>query len=159
LDPQDFKDVMAAFPSGVTIVTTRDEVGAPQGATVSAFMSLSLDPPLVAVGLAKQANCLSLINYQGYFAVNFLAVGRDALSARFATPAVDRFEATQWVEVATGSPVLEAEVVGFVDCVVHEIVEAGDHSLVIGRVVAASAHGEREPLLYFRRRYGQVAVA
>jgi flavin reductase (DIM6/NTAB) family NADH-FMN oxidoreductase RutF len=159
VDAQDFKDVMAAFPSGVTVVTTRDEAGAPHGATVSAFMSLSLEPPLVVVSLAHQATCLELITAQGYFAVNILAAGRDEVSTRFATRAVDRFADTAWVEAVTGAPVLEADVVGFVDCAVHEVVEAGDHALVIGRVVAATASPERDPLLYFRRRYGQVDVA
>jgi flavin reductase (DIM6/NTAB) family NADH-FMN oxidoreductase RutF len=151
LDPREIRHVMGHFATGVTIITTKDEGGAPNGITANAFASLSLDPPLVLVCIDKKANCYHCFEESKLFAVNFLGEHQEHISTRFATKGVEKFEGIAWHAGHEGLPLLE-EAIGYIECVVTDTYEGGDHTIYLGRIVAAEATGDR-PLLFFKGKY------
>lgn len=150
----EFKQVCAQWASGVAIVTARSGEKV-HGMTVSAFSSVSLEPPLVLICAEKTTNTLPLIEESRVFAVNVLAAGQEALSTRFASKKDEwlRFEGLDWETGATGAPVLPGTQ-ACLDCRVVATHEAGDHLIYVGAVEWARVDDEREPLLYFGHRYG-----
>ena len=146
---------MGRFASGVTVVTTVDAEGHPSGITVSAFSSLSLDPPLALVCIDKRAPACAAISASGVFAVNVLADDQQALSQQFASRVEDRFSGVAWeAGPATGCPLL-AGTLAAMECRVHEIFPGGDHDIFVGELVATSA-AEGRPLAYWLGSYGDV---
>ncbi|WP_246210066.1 flavin reductase family protein [Nocardioides piscis] len=151
-----FRDVLGRYASGVTVVTTVSG-GIPTGMTCQSFTSVSLDPPLVAFLPTKQSRAFGSIQRAGTFCVNFLGRGQEAISNQFASRADDKFDGIEWEPSAgTGSPRL-AGTVGHVDCTVFAVHEAGDHYLVIGKVVDLAVDEAEEPLLYYRGAYRTTA--
>ena len=152
-DAQAFKDVMSMLASGVTVVTTLCD-GAPYGLTVSAFTSVSANPPRVLVCLGNDTDTMPLIDRSRCFAVNILASRQAALGPRFAklVPGVgDPFAALRYRAERTGAPILP-DCLAWLDCRVTSVLPAGDHTVFIGDVEAAAAHEQGgEPLLYYRR--------
>jgi 3-hydroxy-9,10-secoandrosta-1,3,5(10)-triene-9,17-dione monooxygenase reductase component len=147
-----FRDVLSRFASGVTVVTGTSG-GEPVGLTCQSFSSVSLDPPLVLFVPAKTSRAWPLIHRAGRFCVNFLAHDQAELSNTMASRGVDKFAGVPWQpSTATGSPVLEG-VLGYVDCAIHQVVEAGDHYVVIGRVLDLAEADSEHPLLFFRGQY------
>jgi len=150
-----FRDALGAFATGVTVVTTTWEQES-HGMTVSAFTSLSLEPPLVIVCLASRSRGCHLIARSGVFAVNVLAAGQANLSARFANRdrprGSDAFSGVETAPGATGCPVLRGAA-AHVDCAVQELHAGGDHTIVIGSVLAAGLRPQAAPLLYHRSSY------
>ncbi|HEU5036241.1 MAG TPA: flavin reductase family protein [Nocardioides sp.] len=149
-----FRDVLGRFASGVTVVTgtSHDE---PVGLTCQSFSSVSLEPPLVTFIPAKSSRAWPLIQRSGKFCVNFLAADQADLSNTMASRGVDKFADVKWTpSPQTGSPMLEGALAQ-VDCTIHAVHEAGDHYVVIGRVVDLISHdgGEQDPLLFFRGEY------
>ena len=155
IDPGDFRHVLGHFPTGVTVVTTAGEPGAgrPGGVTIGSFTSISLDPPLVGFYIGTDAGTRAAVEAAGHFCVNILADDQQQLSNRMASKADDKFEGLDYALSETGSPVLP-DVLGVIDCRVHEVVEAGDHDLIIGRVLSLSVLREASPLLFFKGQYG-----
>ena len=151
-----FRDVLGRFASGVTVVTASSDTG-PVGVTVQSFMSVSLEPPLVLAAIARSARSWPAIERAGAYCVNLLAADQEALAVRMATRGVDKFAGVECSpSPATGSPVL-AGGLGYVDCRIEAVHEAGDHFLVVGRVVDL-VHTDREhALLFYRGRYGAAA--
>lgn len=152
VDPELFRRALREWASGVTIVTSRrgDEI---HGMTVSAFTSVSLDPPLVLVCADKTSNTHGLIADSGIFAVHVLARGQDGLSNLFASKKDEerRFDDLECSTAATGAPILPG-VAAVLDCRVTAAHDAGDHVIYVGSVeVAHVTH--REPLLYHRGVY------
>ncbi len=147
-----FREVLGRYASGVTVVTTTED-GRPAGLTCQSFTSVSLDPPLVAFLPTRRSRSFAVIRRTGVFCVNFLAAGQDDISDRFAASDDDRFTSVDWSpSPGTGSPLL-AGIVGHVDCSVESVDRAGDHYVVIGRVVDLAAGAADEPLLYYRGAY------
>ena len=149
-----YRDALRHFPAGVTLVTLRAG-GEIHGLTVSAFASVSPEPPLVAVMIDHQHRAFELLELpDAVFAVNILAEEQHALSDRFAwEPEADRFEAGNWTTAATGAPVL-ADALAWLDCTIHSRHRAGSHSLYIGEVVASRVPRPGEsPLVYWNRGY------
>lgn len=149
-----FRDVLGRFASGVTVVTglSNDE---PVGLTCQSFSSVSLEPPLVLFIPAKTSRAWPLIQRSGRFCVNFLAADQAELSNTMASRGLDKFADVKWTpSAATGSPLLEGAL-AFVDCTIHQVHEAGDHYVVIGRVVDLSVDEDAaaEPLLFYRGQY------
>ena len=140
-----------AFPTGVTIATTRDDQGAPVGFTANSFTSVSLDPPLLLVCLARTASSYAAFAAAPRFAVSVLGAAQREASRAFATRGADKFAAVEWRTEATGAPVIEHAAAWF-DCETAESVDAGDHVILIGRILA---FGEAaiEPLGYWRGAY------
>lgn len=150
-DPEQFREAMAAFPSGVTIVTTGDWQGRWWGFTATSFCSLSLEPPLVLVCLAKDALCHPAFSKADSWVVHLLAAQFAPLARRFATKGVDKFSGSGFVENERGHPMLsDAGVV--LECELHDRHEAGDHTILVGRVYATTFH-EMTPAVYFRRGF------
>ncbi|MGH9457227.1 MAG: flavin reductase family protein [Thermoanaerobaculia bacterium] len=150
IDEAGFRKAMSCFASGVTIVTTEDE-GHWYGLTVSAFSSLSLDPPLVLVAIEKTTRAHEAIGRAERFAVNVLREEQESISNQFASRVEDRFDG---IDVRSGVlkiPVL-AEALAVIECRLREKLPGGDHSIFVGEVVAADIR-EGNPLLYFRSDY------
>ena len=149
---REFREVLGRFASGVTVVTTmsNDE---PVGMTCQSFSSVSLEPPLVVFIPAKSSRSWPLIQRSGKFCVNFLAADQAELSNTMASRGVDKFGEVKWTPAPeTGSPMF-AESLGYVDCQIHSVHEAGDHFVVIGRVLDLGMHDAEKPLLFFQGKY------
>jgi 3-hydroxy-9,10-secoandrosta-1,3,5(10)-triene-9,17-dione monooxygenase reductase component len=156
-----FRDVLGLFASGVTVVTSISD-GAPVGMTCQSFSSVSLEPPLVMFCPAKTSRAWPLMQRAGYFCVNILAGDQAEISNAMATKGSDKYDGIGWRAATTGAPLLDG-VLGYVDCTVHSVHEAGDHYVVIGRVKeldfgpASSDDGDHQPLLYYRGGYDTIA--
>ena len=144
-----FRTVMSCFPTGVTVVATRDAEGQPLGLTVNSFTSVSLDPPLVLVCINTHANSHDPLLAAGGFTVSVLSGAQADIAGRFATrPSEGRFEGVEWTPAPSGNPVL-AKCAAWLDCSIHEVVSAGDHTIVLARVEAAG--WTDQPALLFHR--------
>jgi flavin reductase (DIM6/NTAB) family NADH-FMN oxidoreductase RutF len=158
VDAREFRNALRLFPAGVTLVTIRSgEVG--HGLTVSAFASVSPDPPLVAILIDHQHTAHGLLQRPGAtFAVNFLGEDQRALADRFAwTAEEERFGAGRWTTATTGAPIL-LDALAWLDCSIHSQHAAGSHTLYIGRVEACGTpRPETLPLLYWNRDYRRLA--
>lgn len=142
---------MGHFATGVTVITTQDQEGIPNGLTANAFLSLSLNPPLVLISVDKSAQCYSCFECMNGFTVNFLSEEQEEISRRFATKGIDKFAGLEWREGTNGAAILNG-VLGYVECKIRECHDGGDHTIVVGEIVGANASGER-PLLFFKGRY------
>lgn len=147
-----FRDVLGRFASGVTVVTSMSG-GDPVGMTCQSFSSVSLDPPLVLFIPAKTSRAWPLIQRSGRFCVNFLGADQAELSNTMASRGVDKFAGLDWTpSEATGSPLLPGTL-AHVDCTIHAVHEAGDHYVVIGRVLDLATSDVPDPLLFFQGSY------
>ena len=154
-----FRDVLGRFASGVTVVTAISG-GAPVGLTCQSFSSVSLNPPLVVFIPAKTSRAWPAIQRSGKFCVNFLAADQAELSNQMAAKGADKFAGVSWSPApVTGSPLVH-DTLAYVDCQIQSVHEAGDHYVVIGRVldlgVADEDAGNDQPLLFFRGKYATV---
>lgn len=158
VDSRAYREALRLFPSGVTLVTIRS-AGVLHGLTVSAFASVSPDPPLVAILIDHQHRAHALLQEPGAtFAVNILGEEQRELSDRFAwTEETERFAAGDWGAGVTGAPVLETAL-AWLDCTIHAQIAAGSHTLYIGRVEAsATPRADAKPLLYWNRAYRRLS--
>nr|WP_294169118.1 flavin reductase family protein [uncultured Sphingomonas sp.] len=151
-DPRTLRDALGCFATGVTVVTCLDRDGQPAGLTANSFTSVSLDPPLLLVCVAKRAASARALTGASHFAVNVLQTHQQPASIRFAAKGEDRFGATPWSPGECGPPVLR-ESLGVFECAVHAVHDGGDHHIVVGEVLRASFDPTLDPLLYFRGRY------
>ena len=147
-----FRDVVGTFPTGVTVVTAPG----PAGLTTNAFSSVSLDPPLVLVCFDNTSRTLPAVRECRRFAVNVLRAGQEDLATLFASKAVaeEKFASVTHT-VEHGVPVLD-DALAWMACEVVDLVDAGDHTIGIGRVNALEAF-EGDPLLFVRGAYRTVA--
>lgn len=152
------RQLRGLFASGVSVVTTA-HAGRLRGMTVSAFASVSLEPPLVMIALAHEAGTREMIAESGVFAVNILSDDQEFLSERFAARAPivnEQFEGVPYEVAVTGSPILP-QAIAWYDCRVEAVHDGGDHAIIIGRVVAIGLGDEaRQPLLYYANRYARL---
>ncbi|WP_192384035.1 flavin reductase, partial [Mesorhizobium silamurunense] len=150
-DSGEFRRALGSFLTGVTIVTTIGPEGEPRGFTANSFTSVSLDPPLVLVCIAHKALGHPVFTTSKSFAINILNESQKTASGIFASKAADKFASVEWRPGQTGSPVLDGSVACF-DCDMERLVEAGDHSILIGRV-RDFEHNSAQPLGYCRGAY------
>lgn len=134
-DPRALRSAFGAFATGVTVVTSTDAEGKPLGFTANSFTSVSLDPPLLLVCLARSSRNFEAMTTASGFAVNILAETQQAISNTFARPSEDRFATVAWSSGPFGSPVI-AGVAAWFDCRLEQVIEAGDHVILLGRVEA-----------------------
>ncbi len=151
IGPDDFRRLLGHFPSGVTIVTTSDADGRPAGLTVSAFASLSLEPPLVLVCVDHKAQSYPALKDNRGFAVNVLSTDHEVMSRRFASTRLDKFDGVAYQMSALGLPLLGGAL-AHIECVTVNRHVEGDHTIFVGRV-EAGATADGEPLLYHRGKY------
>jgi flavin reductase (DIM6/NTAB) family NADH-FMN oxidoreductase RutF len=146
-DPAAFRTVMRRHPSGVTVVTSLRE-GEPRGITLSAFASVSTDPPMLLICVNREARSYLYISSSRIFCVNLLALTQRDLAERFSGRIKEhQFDDIAWSTDVTGAPVL-AGTIGHFDCVVEAEHHAGSHSIFIGRVLACAAR-DGAPLGYY----------
>ncbi|AEY85675.1 putative oxidoreductase [Streptomyces hygroscopicus subsp. jinggangensis 5008] len=148
------REVLGHFATGVTVITAGGPAG-PLGFTCQSFVSLSLDPLLVSFSPARTSRTWPLIRTAGTFGVNVLAAGQADVSAAFARPGQGRFHGVGWSPGPGGAPRLDG-VCAFLSCELWNEYDAGDHTLVVGRVVALGADPAREPLVFHRGRYREL---
>ena len=156
LTPTEFRTALRSFAAGVTVVTTRDREGRPSGLTASAFTSVSLSPPLVLVCVDHAATAHPDLRARGWFAVNVLRREQEVLSRRFAASGGDKFQGVRYREGSSGLPLLE-DTLATLECRVVETHEAGDHTIFVGLVEAATVAGG-QPLIYFHGGYHSVVA-
>jgi flavin reductase (DIM6/NTAB) family NADH-FMN oxidoreductase RutF len=159
VNADDFRHVMRSWASTVTIVTTRvpDKV---YGLTATAFSSLTVNPPEIFVSIYKKTVTHPLIEQSGIFCVNFLTPEMQHLSDRFAGrfPHEERFAGVSYREEATGAPVLD-DALAYLDCRVERALDTGDHTIFVGRVMAAGVQKpDHQPLLYYQGQYHHLAI-
>lgn len=153
VDGVSFRRVLARFPTGVVVVTGVVD-GEAVGMAVGSFMSLSLDPPLVAFGVDHRSSTWPRLRTAGVFCVNVLSEAQQALCRVFATSGADRFRGVDWVPTHTGSPVIHGGL-AWIDCELDTEHRAGDHDLVIGHVRDLGIRDDGPgPLLFYGREFG-----
>ncbi len=158
VEADDFKKALQHWASGVTVVTTKSVDSTPRGMTVTAFSSVSVDPPQILVCLNDIADTGDGIRESGFFAVNVLCSDQQDVSNQFAGGGSQqqRFANVAWHEGNTGAPVLDASLVS-IECKVVEQVRAGTHWIVIGEVQEVTCR-EGDPLLYFKSAYRELQL-
>lgn len=157
-DPRTLRDALGCFATGITIVTAMGVDGQPIGLTANSFTSVSLDPPLLLVCIARSAGSAAALEAAGHFAVNVLQIGQQPASNKFASRVGDRFADTPWTNGSTGVPILTGSLSIF-ECSRHAVHDGGDHLILVGQVVSATFEPSRDPLLYFRGKYRRLHFA
>jgi flavin reductase (DIM6/NTAB) family NADH-FMN oxidoreductase RutF/DNA-binding IclR family transcriptional regulator len=153
LDHSVLRQTFGHYPTGVVVAAAVNQ-GVPVGMAIGSFTSVSLDPPLVAFLPDRSSTSFPGIREAGSFCINVLADDQEAVCRAFATRGADKFAGLGWTPTQhTGSPRLD-DVVAWIDCDIQDVVEAGDHFIVIGRVRDLGATRTRSPLLFFQGGYG-----
>ena len=150
----EFRSVLGRFPSGVTVVTTLSGDGSDQGMTVSAFSSVSLEPPLILICIEKTASAYTALTTAASFVVNILSADQEQIARRFSIVDIDRFEGVGFSRSAEGIAVLE-DALGVIGCRRAATHDAGDHTIIVGEVEATQIN-DGGPLLYYRGGYAQL---
>lgn len=158
VDPQQLRDALATFPSGVTIVTSANASGTPRGTTVSAFASVSMNPPLVLVSLAKESHTASAIGQRRAFAVHFLNSVHVDAARRFAKDVPSKFDGIAYTVHATGVPLLDSCPAHLV-CTLAEEYQGGDHLLFLGQVLEAHVGAGAPPMVYHQRTFRALGIS
>ena len=160
IDPIRYRAVLGHFPTGVTVVTGTVG-GEPVGFTIGSFMSVSLDPPLVGFLPMVDSDRWQLIRTSNAFCVNVLHSVQAELCWQFSKSSIERpFEGVAWRPApVTGSPIIEGAI-AWIDCSIHDVVDAGDHHFVMGRIEDMAhdePHNEPTPLLFYKGKLGGFA--
>ncbi len=154
VDAGALKEVAGRFATGITVVTGID-AGEPVGFTCQSFVSLSLEPPFVAVAPARTSTTWPRIARAGSFCVNVLSDRQEELCRGFAVSGGPKFDGVAWHRAhATGAPLIEGSL-AWVDCSIELVHDAGDHELIVGRVLGLGV-GEGSPLLFYRSRFARM---
>jgi 3-hydroxy-9,10-secoandrosta-1,3,5(10)-triene-9,17-dione monooxygenase reductase component len=151
IDQARFRTVLGHLPTGVTIITAHGEDG-PIGMAVNSVTSVSLEPPLILFCPAKSSTTWPQIRSAGAFCINVMAGHHAAVTRRFAAKGTDRFTDVAHEGRATGPAFTDA--VAWIECELGDEHDAGDHTIVVARVVAIEAVSGVEPLVFFAGSYG-----
>lgn len=157
VDPLLFRKALGSFATGVVVVTSMTD-GAPCGMAVNSFASVSLEPPLVAFCAARSSTTWSLLRQAHSFAVNVLTHEQEDLCRTFSRSGADRFAGLQWTVEPNGPPLLDGALAHLV-CTYDAVHPAGDHELVLGRVVSLQQREDGEPLVFFRGSYQRLEAS
>jgi 3-hydroxy-9,10-secoandrosta-1,3,5(10)-triene-9,17-dione monooxygenase reductase component len=153
---EQFRRVMANYPTGVCVVTAADPEGRPIGMVVGTFTSVSLDPLLVGFLPDKRSSTWPKLEAAGHFCVNVLAAEQTAICQQLASSKADKFEGIEWGLSHHNLPVIAGSNVR-IECRLHSVTDAGDHWFVLGRVLDLEVTREADPMLFYRGRYGSFA--
>lgn len=151
IDPLLFRRALGSFATGVVVVTSLDDE-VPRGMAVNSFASVSLDPPLISFCAARSSTTWPLLRRSPTFAVNVLTAEQEDLCRTFARSGADRFAGLGWTEDAGGPPLLDGALAHLV-CSYYAVHEAGDHELILGRVISLQQREDGEPLVFYRGGY------
>lgn len=154
IDLNDFKKAVGSFVTGITVVSATSKLG-PVGFTCQSFTSLSLNPPMILISVAKTSRTYSTISQCKRFCVNILGVDAEVIARDFAEVEPEtRFVKHPWKMNSGGNPVLEAAL-AWLDCDLSEAIDVEDHLIILGRVMALGcSENSTEPLAYFRGNFG-----
>ncbi|GGN92782.1 hypothetical protein GCM10011579_090990 [Streptomyces albiflavescens] len=156
VDLHTFRSVMGSLPTGVSVVTSLTADGEPRGLTCSAVCSVSASPPLLLVCVKQPSATLEAIHQSSVFAVNFLSAGMAETARTFASPVPERFEGVPWsAGKRTSAPLLD-NTVAFAECILTSSHLAGDHQVLIGRLVHGDVSTTNTPLAYWRAQFSEV---
>jgi len=150
-----FRHACGTFPTGVTIATVTGSGGAPHGLTVSSFTSLSLDPPLVLICLGHAVTVIDCFRAAKHFGLSVLAEDQQPISERFARRGQNRFAGVPWHSGEFDVPLIDGYLEAM-ECSVDRRINAGDHDILIGRMLRAHVSKGR-PLVHCGGRYGRLA--
>ena len=156
IEPRVFRDVLGCYPTGVSVVTSRHE-GVRVGMAVGSFTSISLDPPLVGFFPGKGSRSWRRIEQSGRFCVNVLAGHQVDLCRHFASKVEDKFAELSHSESPSGLPLID-DAVAWIDCRIQDVIEIGDHYLVVGAVEAMQRSDSQQPLVFLRGNYRDIAA-
>jgi flavin reductase (DIM6/NTAB) family NADH-FMN oxidoreductase RutF len=155
VDRKAFRDTLSYFASGVCVVTAVADGGTPVGVTISAFTSLSLDPPLVLFCLGNKTTNLEAFTNGGGFAVNILAEDQGKVSEIFASQSNDKFASIPFTGSESGCPLLPG-CLASLECTLVSTHDGGDHVIVVGKVDRVRKTEGSKPLLRYRGNYSRV---
>jgi flavin reductase (DIM6/NTAB) family NADH-FMN oxidoreductase RutF len=156
-DARALRDAFGCFTTGVTVITTVCADGRKVGLTANSFTSVSLDPPLALICVDLKSSSLPWLDAAGVFAVNVLHAEHQELARNFVRKDVDRFAGVDTETWKTGVPVLSGCMANF-ECETHQVFDAGDHRVYVGRVVKLRYDPDHEPLVYLQGRFRRVHV-
>jgi flavin reductase (DIM6/NTAB) family NADH-FMN oxidoreductase RutF len=157
VDPERFRKVLGQYPTGVVVVTAISQNGDAIGMTVGSFTSVSLDPPLVAFVPAKLSSSWKALRESGRsFCVNILAADQEDVCRAVAARKDKKFDEIPWIPSRYGNPVVAGSV-AYIECELEMMHDAGDHDIVIGRVLELEVMSVGYPLVFFRGGYGSVS--
>ena len=148
---RNLRQALGSFPTGVTVVSCLDKNKNPLGFTANSFTSVSLDPKLVSICIDKESFNIDSFSITKHFAISVLSENQQSISTIFATPNEDRFKNIDWSTEETGSPII-ANAVAWFDCNTQQVVDAGDHLILIGNIIAFDST-PKTPLMYLRGNY------
>ena len=153
-EPRRFRQVLGHFCTGVTVVTTADDDG-PAGFACQSFSAVSLEPPLVLFCPSRTSVTWPRIERAGHFCANVLTDDQRDLARTFAVSGAtgtDKFAGVRWSPSPSGAPILDGALT-WITCTVEAVHEAGDHYVVLGRVIELGECRAGPPLLFYRGRY------
>jgi flavin reductase (DIM6/NTAB) family NADH-FMN oxidoreductase RutF len=157
IDAAVFRQVLGNYPTGVCAITALADDGMHAAMVVGTFTSISLDPPLVGFFPDKKSSSWPMIERAGGFCVNILGADQQSLCRQLAKSGPDKYTDVGFHLSEGGHPILDSAI-GWIDCTLDQVIEAGDHYLVMGRVVAMEVvRGSDDPMLFFRGKYGGFA--
>lgn len=154
IDPALFRETLGHYPTGVAVVTAIAGDGNPVGMVVGTFSSVSMDPPLIAFYPMNSSRSFAQVRTAEAFCVNVLAADQEPFCRQFASAGDTKFEGVSWKPAPLGSPILDGAV-SWIECTFEDIREAGDHSIVLGRVEDLCVERSTLPLLFFQGGYGK----
>ncbi|MCA1623684.1 MAG: flavin reductase family protein [Acidobacteria bacterium] len=150
----EFRAALAHFASGVTVVTTRDDEGYLHGITVSAFCSLSLNPPLILICIDKRTGSHYAFTESKFFVVNILHEKQQHYADRFASNLPNKFERIEFLTNAKGIPILKDALVNL-ECELINSYNNGDHTIFVGQI-ERTVINDGKPLIYFSGNYHKI---
>jgi flavin reductase (DIM6/NTAB) family NADH-FMN oxidoreductase RutF len=155
IEKNELRRIMGHFATGVTVITTISKDGAIYGLTANAFMSVSLEPPLLLISVDKKAESYPYFEQSKVFTVNILGDSQEALSRRFAVSGGNKFDGVAYRRGANNVPILE-DTLAHVECRVYAAYDGGDHTLYLGEILEAETR-EGKPLLFYRGGYRSIS--
>jgi flavin reductase (DIM6/NTAB) family NADH-FMN oxidoreductase RutF len=157
-DIRAFRTALGSFPTGVAVITTSASTELHMGITVNSFTSVSLDPPLVLWCLDKKSDRYHAFTKAKCYTVSILGTDHQEVSSRLAKQGNHSLEGIGLNRTDLGPPAL-ADALAVFECEAEAVHDAGDHAILIGRVLRFSRHTHGEPLVFFRGKYGSLAQA
>lgn len=154
VEKAEFRQALGHFAAAVTVVTMVRDDNVPAGITVTAFSSLSLDPPLVLICIDKRARLHDQLQIDRAFAVNILGEDQENVSRRFAQSDPEQFREVGWTPGPMGTPLIQNAICS-IECRITDLLPGGDHTIIVGEVESTRIR-EGKPLCYFRGGYAAI---
>lgn len=151
--PDHFRSLAASLPTGVSVLTTTGADATPTGMTCGTVASLSCAPPLILACLSLGSSTLTAIAERGAFVVNVLSADAAPIATRFASSIPDKFIGVAWRPGKNNLPVLAEGAVAHAECELYQVVNVGDHAIIIGLILNGEHTQGISPLMYFRRAF------